>query len=770
MRKLLPLLAALLLCATGASAQAVSGGGGSAPARTIVGPTNITTNGGTVTLDTAVGFATMSLQVTNTYVGTLKGQCSVDGTNFADIQLFPSDSSSGLTELGSGDNGVWSATIAGCRKVQVTTTSWTSGTATITMVAVASGGGGGGGGGGSAVSIVQGGNTAAVNASGQLSTICANCTGSGVSQQDNTGFTPGTTLVAPIGAEVDDTGTTATSENNAGGLRMTGQRALHTNLRKADGTELATSSNPLRTDPTGTTSQPVTNATASNLQAQVAQKASVSTSGTLQSASGANGNGSTLSVDGMGTVVVTVNCNTCSGGTTVNFEATEDGTNYTAREGHRLGTDTTIASFTATSGVTIWEIPVAGFVTFRARISSYSAGTVTVTAHAVPLSSDLTSKNVNANQAGTWTVQPGNTANSTPWLFTVNQGGNSAEVNASGQLSVNCGNCTGSGVSQQDNTAFTAGTTPMVPIGGIFDDTGSATATENSAAVARITSNKALHINLRNNSGSEVGTSGSPLRIDPTGATTQPVSIAASVTVAQATASNLKTQSDTELPAAVTAADDMSNPTAPQVLAHLMCWDSSGSNWDRCPPTDGGSGASTANTPRGIAATDSPDVVTLGATGDSAVTAGSTGSISGKLRQMSADLDAIKTALQLIDDDQTGMARHPVISAASDNSTSVVGSAARLLGIWLKNTTTTTYYLRLYNTSSAPTCSSNTGFVVSIPIPAASAAGLVGGTNEMYGPSGFAFGNGIGYCITAGSGDTDTTSAATGLMGLIGYK
>jgi hypothetical protein len=38
---------------------------------------------------------------------------------------------------------------------------------------------------------------------------------------------------------------------------------------------------------------------------------------------------------------------------------------------------------------------------------------------------------------------------------------------------------------------------------------------------------------------------------------------------------------DTELPAAVAAADDMANPTAPQVLGHNLIWDSAGTNWDR---------------------------------------------------------------------------------------------------------------------------------------------------------------------------------------------
>lgn len=41
-----------------------------------------------------------------------------------------------------------------------------------------------------------------------------------------------------------------------------------------------------------------------------------------------------------------------------------------------------------------------------------------------------------STQSGTWTVQPGNTANTTPWLATISQGGNSATVSAGGALKV----------------------------------------------------------------------------------------------------------------------------------------------------------------------------------------------------------------------------------------------------------------------------------------------------------------------------------------------
>jgi hypothetical protein len=55
---------------------------------------------------------------------------------------------------------------------------------------------------------------------------------------------------------------------------------------------------------------------------------------------------------------------------------------------------------------------------------------------------------VAATQSGTWTVQPGNSANTTPWLFTISQGGNSAAVSAAGALKVD-----GSAVTQPISAA-----------------------------------------------------------------------------------------------------------------------------------------------------------------------------------------------------------------------------------------------------------------------------------------------------------------------------
>lgn len=180
---------------------------------------------------------------------------------------------------------------------------------------------------------------------------------------------------------------------------------------------------------------------------------------------------------------------------------------------------------------------------------------------------------------------------------------------------------------------------------------------------------------------------------------------------------------------------------------------------------------------------------TQGATADAACAAGSAGTTSCKLRQISADIDAIKTSVQLLDDAISGTKTHVMMvdssgnevviptaglthfdaADASTNSTNVLNAAGTVYHYSLSNTTTTIYYLRMYNRASAPTCSSATGFVESIPIPPAGAAGQAGGRERIMN-IGQAFPTGISYCITASSGSTANDAAAAGVFVTILYK
>jgi hypothetical protein len=108
-----------------------------------------------------------------------------------------------------------------------------------------------------------------------------------------------------------------------------------------------------------------------------------------------------------------------------------------------------------------------------------------------------------------------------------------------------------------------------------------------------------------------------------------------------------------------------------------------------------------------------------------------------------------------------------VQSAASTNATNCKNAAGLIYGLEVVNTTSTIYYLRLYNLSTSPTCSSATGFIRTVPIPHASGAGA--GIANFY-TVGETYGTGIGFCLTAGGSSTDNSSAAVGVFITIHYK
>lgn len=94
------------------------------------------------------------------------------------------------------------------------------------------------------------------------------------------------------------------------------------------------------------------------------------------------------------------------------------------------------------------------------------------------------------------------------------------QLDSSGNLKVSGSLTVGGTV---DEASFTAGTSTFNPSGGVFNDSVAAL-TSGQQGTQRLTANRAVHMNLRNVAGTEIATASNPLRIDPTGGTTQPVS------------------------------------------------------------------------------------------------------------------------------------------------------------------------------------------------------------------------------------------------------
>jgi hypothetical protein len=447
-------------------------------------------------------------------------------------------------------------------------------------------------------------------------------------------------------------------------------------------------------------------------------------------------------------------------------------------------------------------------------------------------------------------------------------------------LHVVCDSGCSSSAGFADNAAFTFGTTAINPIGGVLDDVATNAATENSAAVARITAQKALHINLRNATGTEIGTNANPVRVDPTGSTTQPVS--GTVAVTQGTGTNLHMVCDSGCSSSTAPADNSaftagttsstpisgfyhaSRDTLTDGRIGAVALTSKRAMFSTLEDASGvaafgsaGTAAAPTMTVQGIAsmtplATNLTQVsgATQSATnplyvritdGTAAVTPttlathdgalGTITSVTGNVTMgrasaaaptdVSADGDAaipwlLRSGASAVQQTYagvlattgngvagTGVPRvtiasdstySPVLaaganligsaaivatatttnattpcyitSAATNNATNCKASAGNIYGIQAVNTTATLYFLRLYNLAASPTCSSATGFVRTIPIPAS----VSGNGFVIPEDVGEAFGTGIGFCLTAGGSSTDNTSAATGVYLTILYK
>lgn len=612
--------------------------------------------------------------------------------------------------------------------------------------------------------INQGGNSATVNGSGQLAVNCANCSGSGVSQQDNTGFTPGTTNFVPMGGEVDDTGTTAVTENNAGVARITAQRAVHMNLRNNSGTEIGTSGNPVRTDPTGSTTQPVSG--------------TVSISGTV-----------TVS-DGSGALNVICDSG-CSGGT-----------QYDEDTAHVSGDKLTLAgvvrsdaagALAADGDRTVLQVDSNGYLKVVNINPNLAADNSTLSTSKVPVLPGTVSTSAptwtNGNQSAL-SLQTDGSVRAAVTAFPDNEPFNIAQMNgvtvsmgvgasgtgtqrvaslihdgtdtaqvtstAGGSLQVECtSGCGGAGgTSIADDAAFTPGTTSVTPAGAMFDDVTPDSVNEGDAGVVRMSANRNLYTTLRDAAGNERGANVNA---------SNELLVAATGTVTANAGTNLNTSA-----LLTTSAHDAAFGTAGSADAQVRTVQGIAS----MTPLQVQSNSASLATEASVDGLEGG----LGGASDAAATAGSTGSVTAKLRLMTSQLDtistavaAIQTATQLIDDDQTGASGYSYISVGTtEDEHAVKASAGRLFSITATNTNAAVRYLKCENDTAANTAPGTDTPELRIAIPGATTGA---GFTANFGPAGFAFSNALTCWLVTGAADNDVAEvAANEIMVFYTYK
>jgi len=278
----------------------------------------------------------------------------------------------------------------------------------------------------------------------------AGCTAGG-SFSDSTAFTFGSSAIGLMGAVVDDTATNTVAENSAGAPRMNTNRILYFNPRNNSGTEIGTAANPFRVDPTGTTTQPVswsgqsvtvTQGTGANLH--VVCDSGCSGSGgtssnfgaafpTAGTAIGAKNGTNMVNLTADASNNLNVNCASgCAGGSStpadtfsnpttaglqMTFPTVWNGTSW-----DRLYGDKTNGAFVQIKNTPNVNIQSNAAINLaQVGGASVALGQTTMSA-SIPVAIASNQGAVPASQSGTWTVQPGNTANTTPWLTTQTPG------------------------------------------------------------------------------------------------------------------------------------------------------------------------------------------------------------------------------------------------------------------------------------------------------------------------------------------------------------
>jgi hypothetical protein len=103
---------------------------------------------------------------------------------------------------------------------------------------------------------------------------------------------------------------------------------------------------------------------------------------------------------------------------TATLEGSNDASTWVTVVGQTVSSPT-VAPITTINAVGIYYVPIF-FKNFRLRISAYTSGTMSANMHFTGVASNqLTQDSSAVTQSGVWTVQPGNTVNTTPWLVNV---------------------------------------------------------------------------------------------------------------------------------------------------------------------------------------------------------------------------------------------------------------------------------------------------------------------------------------------------------------
>jgi hypothetical protein len=175
----------------------------------------------------------------------------------------------------------------------------------------------------------------------------------------------------------------------------------------------------------------------------------------------------------------------------------------------------------------------------------------------------------------------------------------------------------------------------------------------------------------------------------------------------------------------------------------------------------------TPGTTNGVSVTNFPATQPVSATALPLPTGAATSAAQGTL------LTALGTPMQqtggsvaLVGATTGGNSVFNLVAAATNNATSVKGSAGQVYGIQVYNNSASVAYLKFYDKATAPTCGTDTPKEVHMIPASTSGAGAV-----VPSDIGVTYTLGIGICIVGGIANNDNTSvAATSIIANVRYR
>lgn len=293
-----------------------------------------------------------------------------------------------------------------------------------------------------------------------LRITCISGCGGAAAFNDNTAFTFGTTSIGNVGFVVDDVAPNSVAENSAGTPRMSGSRIIYIDLSKT-----GANTTPILVDGTGQTfpvTGPLTDAQLRASAVPISGIVDVSDSFLLDAtftsrtpaALGGAGGLKVECLSGCGGAAAFEDNDAFTGSTTPvgNIGALYDTTPPAITDGNagipRMGSDRILfvnaSTFTNPVSGTFWQAtqPVSaaslplptGAATSALQLPDSHNVTVDNAAGASAVNIQdggntiTVDGTVAVTQSGTWTVQPGNTVNTSPWLIDIDQTGTNNDV------------------------------------------------------------------------------------------------------------------------------------------------------------------------------------------------------------------------------------------------------------------------------------------------------------------------------------------------------